>query len=653
MKVRQKLTGIGLLALLAAGAVGLYLTSRPVASASSNETASGLPGKSLSLNPHYLNAAVRLAVLSATPEERRAAQSALNDADRDLDLQYAYALQLAATEPIPETPKIRGIQERIDNIDKAMETRQTEVNRLKNLVQRVRGARRNILEQQLEVHQAELNLFHEALSDAKNTLDQSGGSLGGRLAKLKAEHTAVSKEHDAFKFPPLPGPTGSGSLLARWSRWKTIYREQFQIHQAQQQAYAAAAVLERQQETLKKRIATGEAQRKALEKHELTPQQLAALIAAPHTRPTPASKYKAHSSGATSARAAQEALGPSNSPNPAIVLIQRISSERVMARILNRRVQTMDDLGLAYAKWDTLAEASGRSALHGLIAGGVWIVLMMACAFFLDRLIEHFFAGLSLERKQKTTLQAVLRISVRIIIVIVILMIIFGKPSNLSTVLGLAGAGLAVALQDFILSFMGWFVLMGRHGIRVGDWVEINPNSFSGVRGEVIEITLFRTVLLETGNWNEPGHLTGRQVAFMNMYAVSGYYFNFSTSGQWLWDELEVTIPRSQNPYPLVEKIQAIVARATESHTQLAEREWQRVSSRYGTKSFSAQPAVNIKPTDNGVIAIVRYVTRADERTAMRYRLNHEIVKLFHNGEDLVPGVEVLSDTEAPAPDRQ
>jgi small-conductance mechanosensitive channel len=268
----------------------------------------------------------------------------------------------------------------------------------------------------------------------------------------------------------------------------------------------------------------------------------------------------------------------------------------------------------------------------------------MAVAFFLNRLIEHFFAGLSLDRKQKTTLQAVLRISVRLILVVVILMMIFGKPDNLSTVVGLTGAGLAVALQDFLLSFLGWFVLMGRHGIRVGDWVEINATAFTGVRGEVIEITLFRTVLLETGNWNESGHLTGRQVAFMNMYAVGGYYFNFSTSGQWLWDELQVAIPRTQDPYPLVEKIRGIVAKATESSTHLAEREWKHVSSRYGTRSFSAQPTVNLKPTSNGVIAIVRYIARADERTAARYSLNHEIVKLFHHGEELIPGGEALSD---------
>ena len=58
-------------------------------------------------------------------------------------------------------------------------------------------------------------------------------------------------------------------------------------------------------------------------------------------------------------------------------------------------------------------------------------------------------------------------------------------------------------LQDFILGCLGWFALVGKNGIRLGDWVEIE-----GVSGEVVEIGLLHTVLLETGNLAE-GHPTG------------------------------------------------------------------------------------------------------------------------------------------------
>lgn len=653
MKITQRLTEVVLLVLLAAAAVGLYLTSGSTRHASSARGSSTPGVQALSLHTRPLDTARRLALTTATPEEQQAATNAMDAADRELDLEYAYDLQLAANQPLAETPEIKAIQERIGRIRDAVTKHQTEVDELKSVLNRVGGARRAALERQLDATEAELNLSKEVLGDAKDELVRAGGDPKSRVEALKAEHEAASRERDTFKFPPLQPARPSGSVLAKLSAWRTVRGKESQILQARQEALDAAASLTQQQKALEQGILTEESQQKALAKHDLTPEQIAALVGAHRGAPAAASKRQSPALGAASAQASPESAGP-NSFHASLALIQHLSSDRAALRVLERRIQVMNDVAAAYGKWGDLMETARRSALHSLIAAGLWIVLTLAVAFFLNRLIEHFFAGLSLERKQKSTLQAVLRISVRLITVVVILMLIFGKPDNLSTVLGLTGAGLAVALQDFLLSFLGWFVLMGRHGIRVGDWVEINQNSFSGVRGEVVEMTLFRTVLLETGNWNEPGHLTGRQVAFMNMYAVTGYYFNFSTSGQWLWDELQVAVPRSQNPYPLVEKIRAIVAQSTASNTQLAEGEWQRVSSRYGTRAFSAQPTVNVKPTDDGMIAIVRYITRADERTATRYGLNHEIVKLFHNGEELVSsGAEVLLDSEAPAPGGQ
>ena len=611
MKARQRLTAIGLLTLVAAGVAGMYLTSRPLSPAAANAGSAPASDESLSLDPRYLRTALQLAARAGTPGERRAAGAALSAAGRELDLQYAYALQLAAIAPLPATPRIHALRGRIRSIASAIKTRQAEVSRLKAQAHGLQGGRRSALEQQLDVHQAELGLLHEALDDAKDALDQAGGSPQGQLASLKAEYAALSDERSAFKFPAYALASASGSLLARWSRWQAIGRAQSRVRNARLAAGADVADLTSRQRSLEKRMAAEEAEGKAWWNNELTPKQVA------------------------------------NLPSSLTVLIQRISSDRIMLRILDHRIRDMKALGSAYVRWDALEDAAARADLHSLIASSLWIVFAMASAFFLNRLIERLFTGFSLERRQKATLQAVLRISAQVVAVAVILMIVFGKPHNLSTVLGLAGAGLAIALQDFILSFLGWFVLMGRHGVRVGDVVEINQNAFAGVRGEVIEVTPFRTVLLETGNWNEPGHVTGRKVAFMNMYAVSGYYFNFSTSGQWLWDELQVAIPRTETPYLIADKIRAIVVDATESQTREAEHEWENVATRYGTRSFSAQPAVNIRATDSGVIAVIRYITRADERLAMRNRLSHEIIKLLHNGEDVDPGAEILLAAEA------
>ena len=196
----------------------------------------------------------------------------------------------------------------------------------------------------------------------------------------------------------------------------------------------------------------------------------------------------------------------------------------------------------------------------------------------------------------------------------------------MSTILGLAGAGLTVACKDFIMGFIGWFLLMGRNGLRVGDWVEID-----GVVGEVVEIGLLRTVLLETGNWTDSGHPTGRKVAFVNSFAIEGHFFNFSTTGQWLWDEVEILVPASQNPYPVIDAIQKMVAKQTEANVTAAEQEWQKAASRYRAQPVSAAPAVSLRPTASGIEVHVRYITRAGERHAMKTRLYQALVELLHS----------------------
>src|SRR5208282_2727117 len=233
--------------------------------------------------------------------------------------------------------------------------------------------------------------------------------------------------------------------------------------------------------------------------------------------------------------------------------------------------------------------------------------------YIADRVIDHYLAEIGEERTRLHTLRTVFHFAAQAAGVLLILFVIFGAPQQLPTIIGFAGAGLTVALKDFIVGFFGWFVLMGKNGIRVGDWVEIN-----GVAGEVIEINLLRTILLETGNWTDTGHPTGRKVAFVNSYAIEGHFFNFTTSGQWMWDELQITVPPNQDPYPLLDAIQKTVNKETETNAAAAEKEWQNAASHYKVSSVSAAPTVNLRPTPAGVDVHVRYIARAQERSAIR-----------------------------------
>jgi small-conductance mechanosensitive channel len=215
---------------------------------------------------------------------------------------------------------------------------------------------------------------------------------------------------------------------------------------------------------------------------------------------------------------------------------------------------------------------------------------------------------------------------------LLIVLIVFGTPRQMPTIVGFTTAGLTVVLQDFILAFFGWFVLMGKNGIRVGDWVEIN-----GVGGEVVDVGLLRTSLLETGNWTDKGHPTGRRVTFINSFAVKGQYFNFSTTGQWMWDEIIFSIPATSDAYAMIELIYQAIVKETEQAARLAEEEWKHVTRKNGLSRFTADPAVSLRPGAYGVEIVVRYVTRASDRFEMRNRLYQRVIGLLHKSTDSGP----------------
>jgi small-conductance mechanosensitive channel len=266
-----------------------------------------------------------------------------------------------------------------------------------------------------------------------------------------------------------------------------------------------------------------------------------------------------------------------------------------------------------------------RIVLHLILQSLAVIAFILICVILCNVLVRHFMDRPGLDGRRLRTLRTLTELGVQLVGFVLILLVIFGVPSEMSTIVGLTTAGLTVALQSFILAFLGWFILMGKNGIRVGDWVEINS-----VGGEVVEIGLFRTTLLETGNWTDKGHPTGRRVAFLNNFAISGQYFNFSTTGQWMWDEFAISIPATGDTYAMVDQIQKGVADETESDARLAEAEWQHTSRQDGLRQFSAAPSVSLRPSASGVDLVIRYVTRAADRFEMRSRLYKRIMDVLH-----------------------
>ena len=296
--------------------------------------------------------------------------------------------------------------------------------------------------------------------------------------------------------------------------------------------------------------------------------------------------------------------------------------ERQILSIDDDRIQTQQRLAAVYGDWVTQVRLQHRIVAHLILSSLMGILLILITMLICDALIRHLMDRPALDRRQMRTLRSVLQLTVQVVGFILILFVIFGAPRQTPTILGLTTAALTIALQDYIIAFLGWFRLMGKSGIHVGDWVEIN-----NVSGEIVDFRLITTTLLEANQ----GYLTGRRITFMNSYAIRGQYFNFSTAGQWTWEEITAAVPATADVHELVQQVEQVVAEETGENFRRAKEEWNRGSRTAGPHGFDLGPVVNLRPSGSGIELHVRYITPAAARFELRNRLYQRIVELLHS----------------------
>ncbi|HST10432.1 MAG TPA: mechanosensitive ion channel domain-containing protein [Terriglobales bacterium] len=605
MKVRHWITVVALLALVVATIVGVFLTDGGPALLPTRAARNNVQLTTPVVNQKPLQTARKLSALASTPEEQDLAHQALRLADYEVDLAFAAAMREATEHPPTPTPEQRQMMARAAKAESVVKTDQEQIARLTRQMTSANDSTKEDLQDQIDVTKAQLELDQDELDDAKEDLLRAGGNPQGKIQQLLQQHDAGGSHADAAASANSSANADADyqarNLAPQIRAWLALQEKKTLLAQARQAALDDVPVLTRAHDVFDKRVKEQEEAKQVVKE-----------------KATGLSKGEAPADGASKKQAAKDALDA----------LHHLSADQKAVSDLDKRIQDQQELADIYANWGTLVAARQRIAVHGMLVSALWILLIVFAVYMVGRLIDRYFLELTHDKRRLVTLRAVVWFAAQAVGVLLIAFEVFGMPSQTPTVLGLAGAGLTVALKDFIVGFVGWFVLMGRNGIRVGDWVEIN-----GVGGEVVEISLLRTTLLETGNWNDSGHPTGRKVTFVNSYAIEGHYFNFSTSGQWLWDELTVSVPGGQNPYPVIEAIQKLVVKETEANTQAAEEEWQKATTRYRVQNFSAKPAINLRPTGSGVEVHVRYITSAQDRQATRAHLYEAIVKLLHGKE--------------------
>ena len=201
---------------------------------------------------------------------------------------------------------------------------------------------------------------------------------------------------------------------------------------------------------------------------------------------------------------------------------------------------------------------------------------------------------------------------------------------SIATFLGLAGAGIAVAMHDTIANIAGWAFILWRKPFVVGDRVQIADKA-----GDIIDIRLFQFSMIEIGNWIDAEQSTGRILHVPNSKVLRETLCNYETGFRYIWHEIPVLITFESNWEQAKEILTKIAQEKTEHLSQGAESEIRRAAGKYLIHTGKLSPIVYTTVRDSGVLLTMRYIVKPRLRRGSEQDVWEEILRAFAKESDI------------------
>jgi small-conductance mechanosensitive channel len=211
------------------------------------------------------------------------------------------------------------------------------------------------------------------------------------------------------------------------------------------------------------------------------------------------------------------------------------------------------------------------------------------------------------------------------LVIILFLAVVFRERlGGLGIALGVAGAGIAFALQEVITSIAGWAAINFAGFFKTGDRIQLG-----GIKGDVIDIGILRTTLMELGEWVKSDLYTGRIVRIANSFVFKEPVFNYSGDFPFLWDEITLPVTYASDHRLARQILESVILEVIEEYSAYAKRAWKEIVKKYMVDQAMIDPMVTLVCTDNWIEFTVRYITDYKLRRSTKNRLYGLILDEF------------------------
>lgn len=202
--------------------------------------------------------------------------------------------------------------------------------------------------------------------------------------------------------------------------------------------------------------------------------------------------------------------------------------------------------------------------------------------------------------------------------------------SSLSTFLGIIGAGIALALKDPLTSIAGWLFLTVSRPYQLGDRIQIDT-----LKGDVVDISVFTTTVLEVEGWVGGEQSTGRLASIPHNWLFSKNIFNYTSGFRYIWTEVKANITYESDWREAIRLVEEILESAAGEIPELAAKQMRVAREKYLIKMGTLTPIVYTRIIDFGVELTARFLVPVRSRRATESRVAKEILDAFNASEEV------------------
>jgi len=260
----------------------------------------------------------------------------------------------------------------------------------------------------------------------------------------------------------------------------------------------------------------------------------------------------------------------------------------------------------------------------------LYSVITLLIAYLANNFTENLIRRQIHETRERYTLRKAIATIISILAFGAILAIWFQETTTLVVAYGLLSAGVAIALQDVLKNIAGGIIIILVAPFKAGDRIQVENDT-----GDVLDIKLFYTTIMEIKEWVDGDQYSGRLLQMPNSFVLNKTVKNYTKEFSFIWDEIHLMLTYDSNWKKAKDIAIKIAHEITGPFELSAKKELIHIGEKYLINPSDIEEKIYTKITDNWIDMRLRYVVDPRQRRIIRHSLNEKILEAFSQEKDI------------------